>query len=99
MDNHKIAGILMKIQSDDLKDAEMLTDWAEEVKEAGDMSIAQALASRAKARLSQMAECERSIESVLSRITDDGEKIDYKALYNKHINHSAEKLKNRLNEM
>ena len=99
MDNQRIAGILMKVQSDDLKDAEMLTDWAEEVKESGDMSIAGALASRAKARLNQMAECERSIESVLMRITDEGEKIDYKMLYNKHINHAADKLKARLNEM
>lgn len=99
MDNEKIAYILMKVQSDDLKDAEMLADWAEEVKQAGDMSIASALASRAKTRLNQMSECERSIESVLSRTNDDGTMVDFKSLYTKHLNHMAEKLKNRLNEM
>lgn len=99
MDNEKIANILMKVHADDLKDAEMLADWAEEVKAAGDMAIASALVSRAKTRLSQMAECERSIESVLSRIESEGKAIDFKGLYTKFMNHTAEKLKNRLNEM
>lgn len=99
MDNEKIANILMKVQADDMKDAEMLTDWAEEAKEAGDMAIASALAARAKARLNQMYETERSIKSVLARMTDQGETIDFKSLYEKHLSHSAEKLTEKLNRM
>lgn len=99
MDNERIAKILMKVHADDLKDAEMLADYAEDVKEAGDLAIASALASRAKSRLNLMAESERSIESVLARIDTNGQPLDFKNLYIKHMNHMADRLKNRLNEM
>lgn len=99
MDNEKIANILMKVQADDLKDAEMLADWAEEAKEAGDTAIASALCSRAKSRLAQMYETDRSIKNVLSRVQDMGEVIDFQGLYEKHLSHSAEKLTEKLNRM
>lgn len=107
MENQKIAEILLKIQMDDLKDAEKLTDYAEEVRELGDVSIASALTSRAKMRLNNMVECENSIKSVMQRVHDEmashGEKFDenaiYHELYKKHISHVSEKIRHRLNTM
>lgn len=99
MDNEKIANILMKVQADDLKDAEMLADYAEEMKNAGDMALASALAARSKARLSQMYETDRSIKNVLARVTEMGEVIDFQSLYEKRLAHSAEKLTEKLNRM
>lgn len=107
MKNQKIAEILLKIQMDDLKDAEKLADYADEVKELGDVSIASALSSRAKARLNNMAECENSIKAVMQRVHYDamgsGEKFDengiYHDLFKKHINHTAERIRQRLNMM
>lgn len=67
MDNKKIAEMLLKVEMDDLNDADMLADYAEKIKECGDMSLAQAMMARAKQRLSHMEECSRSVETVLAR--------------------------------
>ena len=67
MDNKKIAEMLLKVQMDDLKDADMLVDYAGIIEAEGDSSIASALYTRAKNRLSQMNECRRTIESVMAR--------------------------------
>ena len=67
MDNKKIAGMLLKIQMDDLKDADKLTECARSIAEEGDTSIASALYARAKTRLNQVEEDKRSIEAVMMR--------------------------------
>ena len=67
MDNKKIAEMLLKIQMDDLKDADKLVDYAHRIMAEGDTSIATALMTRAKSRLSQMNEDKRTIESVMMR--------------------------------
>lgn len=68
MENKKIAAILFKIQMDDLKDADMLACYAEEVREYGDPSLAESIAARAKLRLQHMVECDRSIQQVMQRM-------------------------------
>lgn len=100
MDNKKIAGMLLKVQMDDLKDADMLIDYAEEAKREGDASIASAMYARAKQRLSQMNECKRTIDSVMMRAEQEaasmGETFNkdgiYSELYNNWINSWEEKL-------
>ena len=67
MDNKKIAGMLLKIQMDDLKDADKLVDYARMIADEGDTSIASALYARAKTRLNQVEEDKRSIEAVMMR--------------------------------
>lgn len=67
MDNKKIAGMLLKIQMDDLKDADKLADCARMIADEGDTSIASALYARAKTRLNQVEEDKRSIEAVMMR--------------------------------
>lgn len=100
MDNKKIAGMLLKVQMDDLKDADMLIDYAEEAKREGDASIASAMYTRAKQRLSQMNECKRTIDSVMMRAEQEassmGETFNkdgiYSELYNNWINSWEERL-------
>ena len=67
MDNKKIAELLLKVQMDDLTDADKLVDYAHKIAAEGDSSIASALMSRAKSRLTQMNEDKRTIESVMMR--------------------------------
>lgn len=103
MDNKKIAGMLLKIQMDDLKDADMLMDYAEAIAREGDSATASAIYSRAKTRLNQMNECKRTIENVMMRAEQEaamnGESVSttgiYAELYNDWINSWEEKLRSR----
>lgn len=104
MDNKKIAEILLKVQMDDLKDADMLVGYAEKVAAEGDTSIASALYARAKNRLSQMNECKRTIESVMMRAEQEasmnGTSVStdgiYSELYKDWINSWEEKVHARV---
>ena len=104
MDNKKIAGMLLKVQMDDLKDADMLIDYAEKIAAEGDTSIANGLYTRAKTRLSHMEECKRTIDSVMMRAEQEASvngttfKADgvYGELYKDWINSWEEKLKERM---
>lgn len=99
MNNRKIAEMLLKVEMDDLTDAEMLAGYAHEASVMGDTSIAAALAARAKQRLSYMEECKRSIETVLKRIeAEGGENADnvYKELLERHIESTVERIHSML---
>ena len=104
MDNKKIAEYLLKVQMDDLKDADMLTGYAEKIAAEGDTSIANAMYSRAKMRLNHMEECKRTIDSVMLRAKNEasmtGESVNtdgiYSELYNDWIDSWAEKVRSKL---
>lgn len=104
MDNKKIAGLLLKVQMDDLKDADMLIGYAETIAKEGDTATASLMYSRAKSRLSQMNECKRTIESVMLRAEQEaaanGETIStdgiYSELYNDWINSWEEKIRAKM---
>ena len=104
MDNKMIAGLLLKLQMDDLKDADMLVDYAEKISAAGDTSLATSIYARAKNRLNQMNECKRTIESVLMRAEQEasmnGESFPsgavYAELYNDWIASWEEKIRNKM---
>jgi hypothetical protein len=104
MDNKKIAGMLLRTQMDDLKDAEMLLGYAEAAEHEGDSAVANAMYNRAKNRLNQMLECKRTIESVMSRAAQEaamnGESFSvdsiYKELYDDYITGWEEKIRNRM---
>ena len=104
MDNQKIVGILLKVQMDDLKDAEMLADYARKIKDAGDTNIAMAMMNRAKTRLAQMEDCKRSVSTVMQRMKDEaamnGTTLDegalYADLYREHVNDWEEAIRNKM---
>ena len=107
MDNVRIAEIVLKLQMDDLKDAQMLSDYAEEVKQIGDTAIASALNNRAKSRLNLMSECERTIAALMQRIKDEnainGTEISeenlYSELYKKYLNYQSEKVREKIENL
>ena len=104
MDNKKIAGMLLKVQMDDLKDADMLIDYAEIAAREGDTSVASAMYARAKSRLAQMNECRRTIDGVMVRAEQEaamnGEVFSadavYSELYKDWIDGWENKIKDRM---
>ena len=104
MDNKKIASMLLKVQMDDLKDADMLVDYAEAATREGDTAIATAMYARAKNRLAQMNECKRTIESVMARAeseaamngTSFSADAVYSELYKDWIDGWENKIKDRM---
>ena len=105
MKSKKIIEILLKLQMDDLRDAEMLADYAENMKEMGEHSIASSLASRAKQRLNQVTECENSIHNMMEKMKieaeEAGHKInleenEYQIMYKKFTNEKIAEIKKQL---
>lgn len=107
MDNAKITEILLTLQMEDLNDADMLCEYAKEIEKCGDMPLAQAIANRAKTRLAQMTECDRSIKLVMQRqqseMIEKGEAYDenavYGSLYRKYVDKESEKIRKKLEAM
>lgn len=104
MDNKKIAGMLLKVQMDDLKDADMLIGYAEAAEREGDTAVASAMYTRAKNRLAQMNECKRTIDGVMSRAEQEAAingvsfsaDAVYSELYKDWIDGWEEKIKSRM---
>ena len=63
----KLLKMLIKMQSDDIKDAEMLAEYAEKAKSSGHTALAQRFASRAKMRASQYEEDESELREYLKK--------------------------------
>ena len=102
MNNRKIVELLLSVQMDDLNDAEMLAHYASKIHEAGDTEIARAMASRAKARLTQMGDCKRTIDIVMQRIAAEGDGTEegmYKELLEDFVDKRAEKVRGMLDSM
>lgn len=98
MDNRKIAMILLKVEMDDLADAEMLADWAKEIEAAGDMGLAGNMRIRAKNRMTQADECKRTFYTVSQR-SEPGEMDDfYKDMLEMHLMETHERVRNKLAE-
>lgn len=69
----KIIKMMMKVQADDLKDAEMLADYSEKMRHAGHTAMAQRLMSRAKMRASHYMEDDKEIRDMMDRMKGSGE--------------------------
>lgn len=107
MENEKIAQLLFKLQMDDLKDADMLADYARKIMDYGDTPLGQAMINRAKARLTQTAECQKTIDNVMQRIKDEksatGESYQdggmYRDMLYSYIEEWTEKIHHKLEAM
>ena len=62
---------LLRTQLDHVKDAEMLLDCAEDMKELGETSLCSMFISQAKARLASAADCGHIIYSCKQRLVDE----------------------------
>lgn len=107
MDNKKIAEMLFKLQMDDLRDADMLADYAKQIADMGDAAISSMLYARSKARLSQMTENQRHVDNVMERVREECEAMGeawnpdaiYHDLYGAYIEGWTEKIKHKLEKM
>lgn len=69
----KIIKMMMKVQADDLKDAEMLAGYAEKMRQAGHPAMTQKLMARAKSRASHYMEDDKEIRDMMERMKGSGE--------------------------
>ena len=69
---HKaILSMLMKTQYDDIRDAEMMADYAMQAKTAGADSIASFFAQRAKSRITSYDDTQRHVDNILHDMKED----------------------------
>ena len=105
MKGKKITEALLRTQMDHLKDAEMLLDYAEDMKELGESSLCSMFISQAKARLAAAADCDHIIDSCKQRLVDEAKlnnaafNMDvnngYAMAYKKYIADTVDALKRR----
>lgn len=103
---NKLMKLLIKTQMDDFKDAQMLTDYAEEAKELGNTEIASYFASRAKNRMTTAQELDRHIDSLTREInmSDDNRDTEnphemYRRTYRECQDEQCEMLKKKLEKI
>ena len=105
MKGKKITEALLRTQLDHVKDAEMLLDYAEDMKELGETSLCSMFLSQAKTRLASAADCDHIIDSCKQRLVDEAKlnnaafNMDvnngYAMVYKKYIADTVDALKRR----
>lgn len=101
--SRKVMELLAKVQMDDHKDAQMLTDWAEEARELGYPQVAAYLASRAKSRISGASDINRHLEDIGREINlSDGDRYGddmWKRIHKKCLDEDCERMKSKLEKI
>lgn len=99
----KIMELLAKVQMDDHKDAQMLTDWAEEARELGYSQVANYLATRAKSRISGASDINRHLEEIGREVnlSDGAGGYDdmWRRIHKKCIDEDCELMKSKLDKI
>lgn len=100
-----IMDALLRTQLDHIKDAEMLLDYAEDMKELGESSLCSMFISQAKARLASAADCDHIIYPCKQRLVDEVKRNNaafsmdvnngYAMAYKKYIADTVDALKRR----
>ena len=100
-----IMDALLRTQLDHVKNAEMLLDYAEDMKELGETSLCSMFISQAKTRLAAAADCDHIIDSCRQRLVDEAKlnnaafNMDvnngYAMAYKKYIADTVDALKRR----
>ncbi|MDY4466148.1 MAG: hypothetical protein SPE30_07675 [Candidatus Treponema excrementipullorum] len=100
MENSKqknILTMLMKTQYDDIRDAEMMADYAMQAKSAGADSIASFFAQRAKSRIASYDDTQRHVDNILHEMKeDDGTDDTFRCAYTEHLTEWVQKIKDKI---
>lgn len=90
--------MLMKTQYDDIRDAEMMTDYAMQAKSAGADSIASFFAQRAKSRIASYDDTQRHVDNILHEMKEDGGSSDdtFRCAYTEHLTEWVQKIKDKI---
>lgn len=92
----KAHGPMIKTIMDDLKDTNMLIDWAWEAKERGDTVAAPWFAGRAKERFAIMEKGWADVSKVIKPTAEGGEAEIYYKLLCHHVSDEMKETKERL---
>ena len=92
--NEDIIEILLQVQMDDLKDAKMLYNYAEELKDEHETILADKMLTRAKTRLQQYHDCKQFL---LERMHHEHKNLWN--VYSKYFDKEASDLKNKLEKL
>lgn len=90
----KLIEMVLTTQMDDLNDAKMLLDYAEQAKMLGSPTLANSFATRAKYRINNVSECETTMHNMLRE--DDEANSLFATLYHKFVISEQERLKKRI---
>lgn len=100
MDYIKLLEMMVKVQMDDLTDADMLIDYAKKAEIAGSMEMYQKFAARAKARIQSYDSCTAEIDSIVQRMKSENPAAEEKAvlydIQSMYVNDWKERIKDRL---
>jgi hypothetical protein len=92
--HEKLIEMILKVQMDDLTDAKMLIEYAEDAKTLGAINLANSFAARAKTRLNNMSECENTLHNMLREHDDDSGL--FSRLYHRYITAEHEHIKKKI---
>lgn len=100
--SRRVMELLAKVQMDDHKDAQMLTDWAEEARELGYPQVASYLAARAKSRISGASDINRHLEDIGREVNlSDSSGYDevWRRIHKKCMDEDCDRMKSKLEKM
>lgn len=99
--SRRVMELLAKVQMDDHKDAQMLTDWAEEARELGYSQVASYLAARAKSRISGASDINRHLEDISREfnLSDSSGDEMWRKIHKKCMDEDCERMKSKLEKM
>lgn len=92
--HEKLIEMLLTVQMDDLNDAKMLLDYADQAKLLNATALANNFATRAKYRINNVSECETTMHNMLRE--DDEANSLFATLYHKFVMSEQERLKKRI---
>lgn len=94
--------MLMKTQYDDIRDAEMLADYAMQAKSAGADSMASFFAQRAKSRITSFDDTQRHVDNIMHEMhdeKDDATADPFRCAYTEHLAEWVQKIKDKISRM
>lgn len=97
---HKaVLTMLMKTQYDDIRDAEMMADYAMQAKSAGADSVASFFAQRAKSRITSYDDTQRHVDNIIHDMKEessDGTDDTFRCAYTEHLTEWVQKIKDKV---
>lgn len=93
--------MLMKTQYDDIRDAEMLAEYAMQAKSTSADSMASFFAQRAKSRITSFDDTQRHVDNILNEMheEDDATADPFRCAYTEHLAEWVQKIKDKISRM
>lgn len=103
MDGVKLLEMMVKVQMDDLTDADMLADYAKKAMDAGSMDLYQKFTARAKARIQSYENCTEEMDAIIQKMKAEDPTMDEKSvlydIQNMYVHDWKNRIKDRISVM